>query len=177
MSKNEKLSEDLLQFKGVFSDIATLLKLGENFILKWYGSRRSQNLNSFRYVKYNQVIARQKLCSNFELASLPPTTEAAQLHLKRVYLQVQSWLGNNLDPREWGWVEKDGYLDPQRNSKDIAPDFIIKLLFCGCKSVCSKTCTCKKVGMKCSSSCTICIGQYCDNATNVSFVENDECIE
>lgn len=27
LSKNEKLSEDLLQFKGVFSDIATLLKL------------------------------------------------------------------------------------------------------------------------------------------------------
>lgn len=42
------------------------------------------------------------LKSNFDLAKLPPTSDAAHQHLLRVYHQIQAWLGFNLPAEEWG---------------------------------------------------------------------------
>jgi len=39
-----------------------------------------------------------------KLNLLPPTFEAAQQHLIRVYYQVQKWLCNELNPLDWGRV-------------------------------------------------------------------------
>ena len=38
-----------------------------------------------------------------ECSSLPPTSSAAEQHSFRVYHQIQTWLGNELNPTEWGW--------------------------------------------------------------------------
>lgn len=176
LKNNNALSNDLSIFKSDFPNLSDLIKAGQNFILKWYGSHKSENLNELRYYKYCHTTARQNLFQNFELATLPPTSEAAELHIKRVYLQVQLWMGNELNPEDWGWIKKDGALQPQKNLKEIAPEFILKFLFCGCKSNCSsKSCTCSKFNLKCTASCSFCLGQYCSNvASDVSLVEDDE---
>jgi len=45
---------------------------------------------------------------NVNLASLPPTDDAAQFHPFRCYYQVQTWLRNELEPTEWGWKRNGG---------------------------------------------------------------------
>ena len=173
LEKEKVLSSDLQIFISESPDTEQLLQVGENFILKWYGSVKSKNLNEYRFLKYNQVIARQNLFSNFELSTLPKTTEVAQLHIKRVYLQVQIWRGKQVIPEDWGWVKVRGCLEPQKNVKEIASDFILKFLFCGCEFGCSKSCSCKKIIINCTESCSVCVGQYCDNAIDVSLAEED----
>jgi len=43
-----------------------------------------------------------------DLASLPPTDDAAKFHLYRCYYQVQTWLRNELEPTEWWWRRNGG---------------------------------------------------------------------
>ena len=48
----------------------------------------------------------ERVCYFIIIAILPPTKKAALQHFKRVYLQVQQWLGEKLSPNEWGWKQK-----------------------------------------------------------------------
>ena len=48
--------------------------------------------------------------------SLPTTNDAAKYHSYRVYHQVQTWLGNILDPTEWGLVLSFVYVIDAFNS-------------------------------------------------------------
>lgn len=160
-------------FKNPYANVSHLVELGEKFILYWYGGRKSKDLNSFRYIKYTQLVARQNLFNNFELEVLPPTSDAAKLHIKRVYFQVQEWLGNNVNPENWGWIKNKNCLEPEKMSQKCAPEFILNILFCNCKTNCSKLCSCKKYNLRCTTSCIHCIGQYCTNATPVSLLEDE----
>uniref|UniRef100_A0A1Y1M0B6 Uncharacterized protein n=1 Tax=Photinus pyralis TaxID=7054 RepID=A0A1Y1M0B6_PHOPY len=80
-----------------------LLENGEKFILELYGLGKYSNLNESRYFKFTSITAKSSLRSNFDLVKLPPTSSAAHQHLLRVYLQIQFWIGNKLNPTEWGW--------------------------------------------------------------------------
>ena len=74
--------------------------------------------------------------------SLPPTCDAAKCHSYRVYHQVQAWLGNILDPTEWGWFLHKGQhvdnLKPVRMQRDAAPASLLKLVKCNCHGKCDK---------------------------------------
>ena len=43
---------------------------------------------------------------------LPPSSSAAAYHSLRVYHQIQEWLGNNLEPLEYGWEIRNSMLTP-----------------------------------------------------------------
>ena len=110
---------------------------------------------------FTKITRRSKLRSNFDLAKLPPTSEAAHEHLFRVYLQVQAWLGNKLDATEWGWkmeyVKESGgsrkTLTAVPSSKPFTPDDDLHLVSCSCKSSCGNYCGCRKVRLNCSTMC------------------------
>lgn len=144
---------------------------GEKFILNLYGLKRYTNLNEARYFMFTRLTKRSKLRSNFDLAKLPPTSEAAHEHLLRVYLQVQTWLGNKLDATAWGWkmehLKENGgsrkTLTPVLSSKPFAPDDLLHLVSCSCKTSCANYCGCRKVGLNCSAMCEHCNGLSCDN--------------
>lgn len=103
---------------------------------------------------------------------MPPTNEAAYFHGLRVHLQVIHWKlleGGHLKPEEWGWEIKDSRLIPIMSNKPVAPEMLLKVIRCNCKSTskapCSTNiCSCKKHGMKCMPSCGDCYGEYCENA-------------
>ena len=76
---------------------------GEKFLLKLYGAEQFATLNKYRHVAYKRSVAKTSTSSTFKMASLPPTSAAAQQHSYRVYLQVQQWLGHCIPPTEWGW--------------------------------------------------------------------------
>ena len=79
---------------------------------------------------YNRIIAKKKLSTSFQLASLPPTSAAAEQHSYRVYLQVQEWLGNCLDPTKWGWSMIEKSLKPIPTTKEVAPLKLLQLQGC-----------------------------------------------
>ncbi|CAG9761592.1 unnamed protein product [Ceutorhynchus assimilis] len=61
--------------------------------------------------------------------------------------------GIKLDPLFYGWErDRDGYLAPTSVTKEIAPSDILKMVFCNRKEgTCNKTCSCRKLGLKCSA--------------------------
>ena len=98
--------------------------------------------------------------------SLPPTSDAAKFHSMRVYHQVQVWKGkDDLCPKLWGWKCVENTLVPIALEQAPAPEALLKILRCGCKTDCrSKLCSCFKHDLKCSNLCSGCCGVSCLNA-------------
>lgn len=126
---------------------------------------------------FTKLTKKSKLRSNFDLAKLPPTSEAAYEHLFRVYLQIQTWLGNKLDATAWGWkighIKQNGglrqTLTPISSSKPFAPDDLLHLVSCSCKTSCANFCGCRKVGLHCSAMCEHCNGLSCSNSSVLEY--------
>ncbi|KYN11018.1 hypothetical protein ALC57_16836 [Trachymyrmex cornetzi] len=67
-------------------------------------------INSYRYICFAKTVTNKAV----NLANLPPTADAAKQHYFRVYLQVQSWLSNDMPPEEWGWFrDRENILVPK----------------------------------------------------------------
>ncbi|GBL91834.1 hypothetical protein AVEN_172758-1 [Araneus ventricosus] len=110
---------------------------GENVLVALYGGDpATQNLDELRYHSFVKAAAKTK----FNLARLPPTTDAAQLHAMRSYHQVQTWLGNEKDPLKWGWMHTPSGLFPEKSEKDPAPESLLQCISCTCKKVCTNAC-------------------------------------
>lgn len=136
---------------------------GETYLLKLYGAKQSECLNTYRFLMYNRKIKITSISSEFKQESLSPTKAAAKYHSYRVYLTVQQWLQNELSPFEWGWVYNGNILVPIKTDRPVVPDSALNLIACGCKTGCLKSCGCRKVRVYCSPMCSHCNGQTCWN--------------
>lgn len=135
---------------------------GVHFLLAIYGAPiKEVSLDNYRYLSFAKSTRFNK---PVKLQSLPPTTGAARQHLFRVYYQVQTWLGNELNPEQWGWVMKDHVLEPVMTLLPPAPDELLHMIFCNCTKGCGTNCGCRKIGLPCSAVCGHCHGQSCLNA-------------
>ncbi|GBM96440.1 hypothetical protein AVEN_133804-1 [Araneus ventricosus] len=92
--------------------------------------------------------------TKFNLARLPPTTDAAQLHAMRSYHHVQTWLRNEKDPLKWGWMHTPSGLFPKKSEKDPAPESLLQ-----CISVLAK----KVARMHVDAGTQVCIVLYYAN--------------
>lgn len=155
LPKNQHLSEEIGVFYKNNANIAELCRVGELFLLKLYNAPKDVLcINKFRFIKFNQMTARNNLSKEVDLACLPPTKNALNEHIFRVYHQIQEWCGNVLDPLEWGWTIKGNNITPSQGITDVAPKFIMELIFCNCKkSNCQNLCSCRKFGLRCSAQC------------------------
>ena len=127
---------------------------GEAFLWLVYG-RKIDNLDVKRHQLYLRTIAKQKVCAKFDLATLPPT---AHQHSFRVYNQVQQWRGVALNPTYWGWRQKDGRLTPLPTLGEPAPENLLHLIMCNCRSGSERNCECRLSGLPCTSLCGFCAG-------------------
>ncbi|KAG1677086.1 Tyrosine-protein kinase JAK2 [Nymphon striatum] len=84
-------------------------------------------------------------------------------------------MGNTLPPTEWGCLSHDGTLAPVETDRPVAPDTLLNMVSCGCKpDGCSNmTCSCNKIGLFCTSMCSKCSGQTCNNTT-LSLLDVDD---
>ena len=48
-------------------------------------------------------------------------------------------------------------------TKGPIPDTLMNMISCGCKTGCGTSCGCRKIGMKCSPMCSVCLGKICTN--------------
>lgn len=83
-------------------------------------------------------------------------------------------MGNSLLPENWGWKKIDGTLVPVTTILPPAPDELLHMISCGCKSECGARCCCRTAGLDCSMMCLHCRGRSCSNDTPVNEVEVDD---
>lgn len=71
-----------------------------------------KSVDNIDNLRYTQFVKSTKLNKPVQLSNLPPTSAATHQHINRVYYQIQTWLGNDLEPQEWGWVMRIELLEP-----------------------------------------------------------------
>ena len=121
------------------------------------GSKRTDTLDQLRLQKFSQKVSSSISC--VQPQQLPPTSVAAKYHSLRVYHQVQSWRGYDLPPTDWGWKVTGSNLTPIMTNKDVAPQDLLEMIRCSCKTGCSTMrCSCRKAGLDCSPACGECRG-------------------
>ncbi|KAK5649618.1 hypothetical protein RI129_000647 [Pyrocoelia pectoralis] len=151
-----------------------IAQAGERFFIALYGGNKTElSIDSLRNKNFGKLARNTKL----NLAILPPTQDAVRYHSFRVYYQVQSWLGFHHDPEEWGWKRAADRLSPIRMKKAPAPQNLLQIISCKCKTNCGAACGCRTSGLKCSIICSNCSGQTCDNAIPTVDDSDEEDVE
>ena len=151
-------------------------KAGENFILKLYSASNFKSLNEYCYIAYKQAIGRSSRSSSFQLLNLAPISTAAKQHSYRTYLAVQQWMGNPLPPTEWGWQFPKWNSCTSRNRHLCSLGHFTEhdIMGCKCHGCGNMTCSCKKLGLFCTSMCSNCIGQSCNNTEpTLNMIDED----
>ena len=138
---------------------------GNKALATLYGHIKDLNLE--RAAKFTEKVVSRSAYLPPE--RLPPTSDAGRFHSRRVYLQVQAWIGNNLKAEEWGWdlctTQRGSILKPHRMNQDAAPTSLLQIVCCNCGGKCDKnTCSCRKNGLLCTLACGHCKGTICMNA-------------
>ncbi|KAB0802718.1 hypothetical protein PPYR_04904 [Photinus pyralis] len=169
--ENPGLTQDM---STIFKDPSTspedIEEAGEKLFLAIYKAPAHQNnLNELRYSAFLKAAMKPKS----DMATLPPTKGASKQHSLRAYLQIQQWLGNPLPPIQWGWVKgKDGILNPVYTKDPVAPESILKMIFCRCMTGCGVRCGCRKAGITCSGACG-CLGSCTNGAPVEESIDED----
>lgn len=151
-----------------------IISAGENALVAACNGKPGQSINDLRFQRFC-VKASSYTTASVKPQSLPPSEAATRCHSLRVFYQVQEWRGRGeeLDPEDWGWKIRDGRLIPTPTHLDAAPQTLLKVIRCNCRTGCnSMRCSCRKNGIECSTACGECRG-VCENGAPVSNFESD----
>jgi len=150
-----------------------VIQHGERAMIMLIGGGSTGNLDTLRFQRFNAKVTANTTC--VQVHTLPPTSAATVFHSLRVYLQCQVWIGNtSLQADEWGWQMKNGMYVPIKTNLPAAPEQILNVVRCNCKTNCdSKRCTCRKNGLECSYSCGTCRGISCTNSIQIDESVDD----
>jgi hypothetical protein len=155
-----------------------VLEQATAFIASCYGiTTGASSMTEIRQLLWAQKIGKTTKAPT--LCSLPPTSEAFEQNVRRAHYQVNEWhcalTGDPsiLDPSQYGW-ERDTInksLVPRNMSEGVpyAPDYILKLVRCGCASQqpCkSGKCKCMGRQLPCTMFCGCASGHTCANPFN-----------
>ena len=162
-------------FQKRTATVEEVVSAGEKAVIAMYNGSPTDTLDELRYKKFTEKVA---LSTSFvQVHSLPPTSDACKYHSMRTYLQVQQWLHPdcNLNPEDWGWRVHDDRFEPCMADLPPAPDALLQIIRCSCKTDCdSRRCSCKKHGLACSIACGNCRGVTCANSPVISLEEVTE---
>ena len=148
-----------------------VIAAGEEALIHLYSGKQGEpgeGIDVLRYKRFCEKVA--KSSSFVEPQTLPPTSAATGYHSLRVYFQIQTWKETvgQMKPEEWGWKITDGQLLPVQTHLPAAPEKLIKIFRCNCKTGCSTSrCTCRRIAVDCTWMCGVCKGVSCENSTVV----------
>lgn len=170
LEKNPTLTEAIQVFDDPNAELTEVVAAGELFMLRQYGAgSKHRTLDSLRYTNFVRAVSK----NSFNLASLPPTSDACHHHSLRTYCQVQSRRGVQKPPEDHGWRKTTTGLDAIRISKEPAPEVLLKSISCRCQKGCGPACGCRKAGLKCSVLCLHCTGTSCENILDQIVLDDD----
>ena len=164
VSKDSSLQTCCATLQSNAASVEEVCEAGLDLVVALYGGKRGDELSSLRYSSYCST----SLKNRFQPERLPPSEGAARMHAMRVHLQAVVWgnLGETaLKPTDWGWKIERDRLVPIHIVGDVAPENILKVVRCKCKSNCSSAlCSCRQHGLHCVSACSTCHGNDCTNS-------------
>ncbi|KAF7998468.1 hypothetical protein HCN44_010405 [Aphidius gifuensis] len=162
----ESTSDTVQLFYKPNSSVFNICEATERIFVCLYNTGKTQSsIDELRYTQFTKLQHNPSV--EQRLASLPPSKSAAHEHGKRVYYQMQTWLGNSLELVQWGWKRYQMTLIPIMTDEPPAPEQLCEMISCGCTMKCQTTkCKCKKTGLPCSTRCKGCQGIGCANASN-----------
>ncbi|XP_066914872.1 uncharacterized protein [Clytia hemisphaerica] len=169
--KSEPIRELARCFGNTEMDNEKIGAAGIEIMLKSFGAKASDTLAQMRYKKYMEMVSTS---ASVQPENLPPTERATYFHALRVHLQVAQWKHLNLRcliPTEWGFksVEKPNKIEPIMTDLDAAPEWLLKVVRCNCKTssrrpCSSNLCSCRRNGLYCVAACGGCHGEGCENS-------------
>lgn len=123
------------------------LDMAEEYLCKVYKAGTTcKTLDELRYHLYHH--------SKKTILGLPPTSRAAEGHIRRAffgtYQQLHCLDRPDLDPRNFGYIECDGNLQPDRLQSLLPEDFPMP---CKCPSCATARCSCRKIDIGCCPYC------------------------
>lgn len=147
------------------SSVEDVHRAGLVLIRLLYCKTAEESLDKLRYTAYCKIAAESPIMPRPE--KLPPTEGAAFKHIERAHLQAVRWKtlkSDAMDACLWGWKKQGDVLMPVMTDMPVAPDDILKVVRCKCKTGCRSTlCSCRKNSLPCVSSCETCRGESCTN--------------
>lgn len=174
-SQSSKLHECAKIFSIPNQSDETITEAGELAMCCLFDSNSKTDINQLR-----SQILRSKLVKAKSFVTpekLPPTYSSTKYHSLRVYYQTLVFIGKDqqVKPVEWGWKLEDGKLLPVAMDAPPAPEALLKIIHCTCRTGCETIrCGCKKLGFECSSACGECQNGNCQNIQRVDCNESDE---
>ena len=175
---SDDFQKQALVFHTPLASATDVVAARENALVCLYNGNVGEGLDALRYKRFCEKVATGT--SHVLPMSLPPTTAAAKYHSLRVYYQVQQWRGTagELLTTEWGWKDSDGGLIPVQTDLPPAPQELLQIIRCSCKTDCSSLrCTCKKHDIECSVACKNCKGSACMNSSQVEWDDDENELE
>lgn len=161
-------------------DMETLIRQGTDFITACYGSKCNGSMSDVRFNMWQYKTGHSQ-SKTFKLPSLPPTSEAIALHVRRAHYQACTWRAAlesdppSIDPNEYGWKadQSTKTLIPVALPAQVlpAPAAVLSLLCCSCSTAepcANRRCSCHRSGIACSIFCKCCISSSanCNNPIN-----------
>jgi len=101
--KNDEFQQAGLLFNKSPTEVTKkdVIRAGERTILCLYKADPDKTLEDARLHDFICQVARAS--TSVDPKDLPPTSDECKYHSMWVYLQVQQWKGNAMDPLQWGW--------------------------------------------------------------------------
>jgi hypothetical protein len=138
------------------------------------GGNAKEDLSSLRH---RLLLKKAKTGANIiSPEKLPPTADATKFHSLRSYLQIKEWMGEALNPSDFGWKEEMGEYVPIMAIVPAAPQSLLEVVSCKCKTHCrSANCSCRRYGLLCTLACGSCQDSLCENPyTHQDTIEDDD---
>ncbi|KAK3104357.1 hypothetical protein FSP39_000218 [Pinctada imbricata] len=157
------------------TDVDKIVKAGEEIMSEMYNGIPHEGLDLLRYRKFTSKVITGNIYVHVH--TLPPTSDSTRYHSLRTYFQCNIWSGqdNNLCPSDFGWIEKKDMLLPLKGTLPPAPDKLLKIIRCTCKTNCdTRRCSCRKYGLCCTIGCAECKGSSCSNTTPIVSTDDSE---
>ena len=175
--KNKLFENGAKVFLRTNSDHQMIAETGEKLLVDIYNGNDGDTLDKLRLVKYHEKVSTGS--KQIQPKVLPPTSAAAKYYSYRVFYQVQEWacLVTSLElmPEEWGFQLQRGQLLPVHTDISPAPEELLNVIRCGCTTDCSShRCSCRKVGLSCTTACGQCHGTSCLNSMLPMDEEEEE---
>jgi hypothetical protein len=145
----------------------------EGFVCSVYSTSGPRSLPALRWDLFRS--------KNLEGEMLPPTRGALLPHLTRAnYMSMRDKsyirLHPNLPPiKENGWHQHEEVYVPVRSLNNPAPQAVLELVKCGCKTGCKpgSRCGCFTNGLPCTPLCK-CYSRECENVIMNKQIEEEE---
>ena len=139
----------LLQF-GTMIDIDRQVVEAEEYLVQVF--KKSQSCKTLDQLRCHLYHHSKRPC----LDDLPPTSHAAELHIKRAFyctnlmMNILAIQPTKLDPCLYGYEELDDLLVPQQGKHPIPEEYTVR---CNCAKCATERCSCRKNHLPCTSFC------------------------